>query len=142
MEDFFSKQTPSSRIKANIVAEYFPQYCKILLKRNQKEIRYLDLFAGPGIYEDQSHSTPLLIANSCANDLVLSNKVRLMFNDNSFCSQLKSNFEKHFPEGTFNYKPVFGNRTVGECDRIASYLSRDVITPNPHPFSNGYKLYH
>ncbi len=133
MKDFFKKQTPSSRIKANIVAEYFPQYCRILLKKPQPEIRYLDLFAGPGCYEDGSLSTPLLIANSCANDPQLSQKVRLIFNDNQYSEQLKENFYKHFTKGAFNFEPRFGDKTVGEYEKITSYLTRDVVTPNPSP---------
>jgi three-Cys-motif partner protein len=133
MEDFFKKQTPSSRIKASIVAEYFPHYCKILLKKPQKEIRYLDLFAGPGIYEDQGHSTPLLIGKSCAGDPVLSQKVRLLFNDNKYSSQLKQNFLQFFPNGTFFYEPTFGDKTVGENKRIHDYLIKRTATPNPYP---------
>lgn len=133
MEDFFKKQTPSSRIKASIVAEYFPQYCKILMKKPQPEIRFLDLFSGPGIYEDQSHSTPLLIANTCANDPILPQKVRLLFNDNQYSNQLRENFFKNISEGTFFYEPRFGNKTVGEDEKILNYLSQKVITPNPHP---------
>jgi three-Cys-motif partner protein len=133
MDDFFKQQTPSSRIKASIVAEYFPQYCKILLKKPQPEIRYLDLFAGPGIYEDQSQSTPLLIANSCINDPVLPNKVRLLFNDNQYANQLKSNFFKHISPGIFKFEPHFGDKTVGVDEKILKYLTKEVITPNPHP---------
>jgi three-Cys-motif partner protein len=132
-EDFFKNQTPSSRIKANIVAEYFPQYCKIILKKPQQEIRYLDLFAGPGIYDDGNLSTPLLIANSCAKDAVLSKKVRLLFNDNRYSNQLKENFERLFPVGTFFYEPIFGDKTVGENERITSYLTKNTKTPNPYP---------
>lgn len=133
MEVFFKKQTPSSRIKANIVAEYFPQYCRILLKQPQPEIRYLDLFAGPGLYEDLSHSTPLLIANSCAKDPRLSQKVRFIFNDNKYSSQLKENFYKHFSNEDFRYEPLFGDKTVGEYEKINTYLIKDVGTPNPYP---------
>jgi hypothetical protein len=45
-DDFFKRQTPSSRIKANIVAEYFPKYCKIINKNKQDKIAYVDLYAG------------------------------------------------------------------------------------------------
>ncbi len=133
MEDFFKKQTPSSRIKASIVAEYFPDYAKILLTKPQEEIRYLDLFAGPGIYEDGSLSTPLLIAQSCANDSILSQKVHLMFNDNKYSEQLKVNFANHFPPNAFFFEPKFGNKTVGEDDKINSYLIKRSGKPNPHP---------
>ena len=60
---FFEKQTLSSRVKASIVSEYFPQYCKIIVKRHMPRcIGYFDLFAGPGVYEDGNCSTPLLVA--------------------------------------------------------------------------------
>ena len=51
--NFFEKQTLSSRVKASIVSEYFPKYCKIIVKRHMpKRIGYFDLFSGPGLYED------------------------------------------------------------------------------------------
>src|ERR1035437_2902128 len=133
MDDFFKKQTASSRIKANIVAEYFPQYCRIILKKPQPEIRYLDLFAGPGIYEELSLSTPLLIADSCAKDALLSQKVRLIFNDNRYSNQLKENFYKYFQRDTFNFEPLFGDKTVGENEKIYTYLTKKAIIPNPYP---------
>lgn len=83
-EDFFDKQTPSSRIKANIVANYFPKYCKIINKNPQRTIRYVDLYAGPGKYKDGNPSTPLLIGDACATDPELKTLVHLMFNDNTY----------------------------------------------------------
>lgn len=132
-DDFFDKQTPSSFIKANIVAEYFPQYCRIILKRPQEKIMYLDLFSGPGLYKDGKHSTPLLIAHACANDSVLKNKVQLAFNDNKYCEELKSNFNALFPEGTFTFEPRFGNKTVGEDNNIQKYLTRPASSKNSRP---------
>lgn len=133
-KDFFKTQTSSSRIKANIVANYFPKYCKIILKSPQIEIRYLDLFAGPGIYEDGSLSTPILIADACASNNDLKNVVHLMFNDNEYIETLKQNFDKRYSEDTFNFKPKFGNKTVGEDEKINQYL-RKVTTEvkNPYP---------
>lgn len=130
---FFEKQTASSKIKAQIVAEYFPQYCKIILKKNQQEIRYLDLFSGPGIYEDKNLSTPLLIGKACAIDASLAEKVHFLFNDNTHSEVLKNNFHSHFPEGTFKYAPKFGNKTVGEDEGITKYLSREPQNRNKTP---------
>ena len=132
-DDFFKTQTPSSRIKASIVAEYFPRYCRILLKSGQKEIRYMDLFAGPGIYQDGSHSTPLLIAKACADDETLRTKVNLIFNDNAYSDVLKENFLAHYPNGTFTKDPRFGNKTVGEDPKIYDYLTRPAQKTNPTP---------
>lgn len=132
--DFFKTQTASSRIKANIVANYFPKYCKIILKSPQTEIRYLDLFAGPGIYEDGSLSTPILIADACAKENNLKNVVHLMFNDNEQIDTLKKHFEERYNESTFHFKPKFANKTVGYDERINSYLRKKNIEPkNPYP---------
>lgn len=130
---FFESQTESSRIKANIVANYFPKYCKIILKRPQKEIRFLDLFAGPGIYNDGSLSTPILIGDMCASDPQLKEVVHLMFNDNSHIGTLKKHFEERYPEGTFKYKPRFANKTVGEDERINRYLNKVNPKNNTYP---------
>ena len=124
-ENFFESQTASSRIKANIVAEYFPQYARILLSRNQRAIRYMDLFAGPGMYRDGNFSTPLLIAKACADDPRLANKVQLYFNDKYFSGELEANFKEHFPLETFNFKPEFRGFTVGESEEIQKYLMKE-----------------
>ncbi|WP_080056979.1 three-Cys-motif partner protein TcmP [Spirosoma aerolatum] len=133
VKDFFKKQTASSLIKAKIVAEYFPQYARILLSRPQEEIIYLDLFSGPGEYEDGSLSTPILLSQHVAKDANLSEKVRLMFNDNTYIEELKVNFHKHFPVGTFKIEPRFADKTVGEDEGIQDYLSREAQKKNPKP---------
>ncbi|SHN33272.1 three-Cys-motif partner protein TcmP [Mucilaginibacter sp. OK098] len=133
--DFFKKQTRSSEVKAKIVAEYFPQYCRIILKAplEHKQIRYIDLFAGPGIYEDNKLSTPLLLARACANDPALKNIVRLIFNDKEHSEKLKENFKKFFPEKTFKHDPVFKNKTVGEDLSIDNFLNKEPEKTNPFP---------
>ena len=123
---FFEKQTISSRVKASIVSEYFPSYCKIIIKRHvPKEIRYIDLFAGPGIYDDGNPSTPMLIAQHCKNDEFLKKKVKLIFNDKLYHEQLEQNFSKDFPIGTFGRKPHFGKGIVGENEKITEFLTED-----------------
>ena len=111
----------------------FPQYCRIILKAPQKQIRYLDLFSGPGVYQDGSFSTPLLIAKSCANDQNLSQKVQLIFNDNQYSEELANNFHQHYSAGDFKFPPRFHDRTVGEDERITNYLKEIHKPPNPHP---------
>ncbi|WP_222539515.1 three-Cys-motif partner protein TcmP [Pedobacter polysacchareus] len=134
MEDkFFETQTISSEVKAKIVSEYFPQYCKILLKRPQKSVRYLDLFAGPGKYGDNKHSTPLLIAKACAEDPMLCKKVQLIFNDKNYSKQLEQNFKEFFDEEAFTIPPRFGNRTVGEDSKISEFLNKEPERRNPNP---------
>ena len=132
--DFFKKQTSSSKIKANIVASYFPSYCRIIDKAKQNAIGYLDLFAGPGIYEeDKALSTPILIADEIAKDVNLKAKVQLMFNDNRHIDTLKSHFEQRYEENTFEKDPVFGSKTVGNDKKINEWLVKKHEGKNPMP---------
>jgi len=125
---FFEKQTLSSKVKASIVSEYFPKYCSIIIKKHIPEkIGYIDLFAGPGMYEDGNPSTPILIARNCLKDETLRSKVWMVFNDKEFGDKLKANFLEEFPDGTFENKPFFGNRTVGECDKINEFITRNTF---------------
>ncbi|MBK6986370.1 MAG: three-Cys-motif partner protein TcmP [Bacteroidetes bacterium] len=122
-ETFFDNQTASSKIKASIVSEYFPSYCKIIVNKYMpNEIRFIDLFAGPGIYQDGNISTPILIAKQCQQDSFLKSKVRLIFNDKEYTENLKTNFNSQFPDGTFSKKPHFGNKTVGQDENIRKFL--------------------
>jgi three-Cys-motif partner protein len=125
---FFEKQTPSSKIKASIIAEYFPNYCKIIVtKHAPKAIRYIDLFAGPGLYEDGNPSTPILIARHCSKLDSLRQNVKMFFNDNEQSNTLENNFYAEFPEGTFTHKPFFADRTVGEAESITNFLCRSTL---------------
>jgi len=61
-DDFFEECREQSQIKAEIVSEYFPAWAKIILsQRSVRKIGYIDLFAGPGRYDDGTPSTPLLV---------------------------------------------------------------------------------
>ncbi len=131
-EDFFDAQTKSSFTKAKIVAEYFPSYAKILLKNHQDSVRYLDLFAGTGVYGDGQDSTPMLIGASCQSDPVLSCKVHILLNDIQYIETLKLHFQSRFPQGTFKYEPRFGGLDAGG-EKIKEYLERKPKRRNPNP---------
>jgi three-Cys-motif partner protein len=133
--EFFERQTISSKIKANIVSEYFPSYCKIIASKYQpKELRYIDLFAGPGAYKDGSPSTPLLIGRYCKNDAYLRQNVKMIFNDNRYFEILEKNFLKEFPAGTFQKKPHFGRSTVGEHKGISDFLKANTHIGNKNEY--------
>lgn len=133
--DFFKKQTDSSRIKASIVSEYFPQYCRIIRKRHEPEMfRYIDLFSGPGIYEDGNVSTPIMLARNIAQDSTLKDKVQFIFNDLNYSDVLKANFESEFPQGTFAKGVHFLNKEVGACEAIYQSIERYTMTRD----SRGY----
>lgn len=126
--NFFKKQTDSSRIKACIVSEYFPQYCRIIRAKHEPEMfRYIDLFSGPGIYEDGNVSTPIMLARNIAQDDTLKNKVQFIFNDLNYCDELKANFEAEFPQGTFPKGVHFLDKEVGKCENIYRAIERNTM---------------
>ena len=127
-KDFFKKQTDSSRVKAAIISEYFPQFCKIISRRHTpRQFGYIDMFAGPGIYDDGSLSTPLLVAKKCYEDSFLRERVWMVFNDLDFGDKLRENFEKFYQSGTFPNEPFFANRVFGEWPRIDNFLMRNTM---------------
>ena len=107
-KDFFKQQTQSSRIKAMIISEYFPQYCQIISKKHiPNKLGYYDMFAGPGRYDDGNPSTPLMVAEKCYANAFLREKVWMVFNDLAYGDKLEENFLESFPKGTFKQSPHF-----------------------------------
>lgn len=88
-DSFFEAQTEQSRVKATIVSEYFKQWSKVMVtnvkthgaRYSTDKIIYLDLYSGPGTYEDGSFSTPLLILNHAVSDTELQKYLLCVFND-------------------------------------------------------------
>jgi len=59
-DSFFNEQKEQSLIKARIVEKYFWVWAKVIMSAVKKatpvnpKIAYIDLFAGPGRYQDNS----------------------------------------------------------------------------------------
>lgn len=117
--------------KIDKVIEDLPQYCKIIRRKHEPEkFRYIDLFAGPGIYEDGNVSTPIMLARNIAKEPSLKDKVQFVFNDLYLRDELQSNFESEFPTGTFQQGVAFLNREVGEDESIYRALERSTMRPD------------
>jgi three-Cys-motif partner protein len=80
-EDFFTTPEPQSRIKTELVTKYFEAWADVILPRASGSIAYVDLFSGPGKFEDGSDSTPLRILNHAKEDEALSRRLVTIFND-------------------------------------------------------------
>jgi three-Cys-motif partner protein len=98
-DDFFDEQKEQSAIKTAIVANFYSTYLKIIsnsVGRSYDCLYYIDLFAGPGKYEDGKISTPLKILD-VIKDNKLEYKVHCLFNEmnNEFYQQLKMNLREH-----------------------------------------------
>jgi three-Cys-motif partner protein len=89
--DFFAEQTKQSLVKATIIARYFDVWANIMLNtqdnnarqhgKKENRIAYIDLFAGPGRYEDGSSSTPVMIIEKAINDQRYRERLVTVFND-------------------------------------------------------------
>jgi three-Cys-motif partner protein len=81
---FFAEQSAHSRVKADIVFKYVTAWATVMLNlrsNRKREAAYVDLFSGPGSYEDGARSTPLLIVEEVVKRPLLRNGLRTYFND-------------------------------------------------------------
>jgi len=94
-EGFFDySPRDSSRLKRQIVTEYFDYYMRVMA-RDGKTAGYVDLFAGPGGYGSGEESIPLVIARQVASDPRLRGSVKLWLNEGNrdHFQTLKSNID-------------------------------------------------
>lgn len=133
--DFFQEQREQSMIKARIVSKYFSVWAGIMsstqkryLQHSQK-IAYVDLFAGPGRYDTQSKSTPLLVLEAIIANPDWANRVVTLFNDKDTANveSLKKAIEQLEGVDTLKYAPTFYNEEVG--DEIANMFKETTIVP-------------
>lgn len=121
---FWATQRPESRIKALLVSNYFPQYCRIVDRGKGSGFTYVDFWAGRGKYTDGGLSTPLLLSDIISKDEHLKQKVKFAFNDLNNIEYLKNNFEERFGRNTFLKEPWFGNLDAETSPQIRRYLNR------------------
>lgn len=91
LETFFNNPRDNSLVKATIVSKYFETWANIILqilKRQEKQyardkgqIAYIDLFAGPGEYDDGTKSTPILVLEKVLKNPELCERMVVVFND-------------------------------------------------------------
>ena len=131
---FWATQRPESRIKALLVSDYFPQYCRIVDRGKGEGFVYLDLWAGRGRYDDGGLSTPLLLGDIIAQDSNLRQKVQFVFNDLNNIDILRKNFEERYGTTTFAKQPRWGKHDAESSPVIREYLNKErdpKITNNP-----------
>ena len=87
-DSFFEISKEQSRVKTAIVSKYFDAWASVMMGvqdrvngRYGDKIAYLDLFAGPGRYEDGTKSTPLVILEKAIASDKLRNRLVAIFND-------------------------------------------------------------
>ena len=118
-DTFFAESREPSRVKAEIVAKYFFAWAKVVVPATRgqgiNKIAYIDLFAGPGRYDDGAKSTPLLVLERAAADPVLSKMLVSLFNDRDPGSvgALRSTLDSIPELASLTHKPQVFNDEVG-----------------------------
>lgn len=79
--EFFSEQSEQSAVKAHIVSSYFTAWSRVVKHSWKDKLCYIDLFCGPGKYNNGAHSAPLLVIESTLSDPELSKRMLFAFND-------------------------------------------------------------
>jgi len=83
-DTFFEEQTEASEVKARIIEKYFDSWARIIVNAQTyrgKPLGYVDLYCGPGRYEDGRKSTPLLILDKALANPQLRDRLVTFFND-------------------------------------------------------------
>lgn len=109
----FDSQREQSAIKTEIVTKYFDAWSKIMKNRTDR-IAYIDLFSGPGIYEDGTESTPIHILKRIIGDPILRNITVTFFNekDPDLYFKLKNNITSLPGVEGLRYFPKIGNESI------------------------------
>jgi len=132
---WFQEQREQSMIKARIVSKYFKQWAYVMLgtikkyDRQAQKLAYIDLFAGPGRYDDQSKSTPILVLETILADSELSSRMLTLFNDkdNDNIESLKTTVAQMPNIESLQHEPIFFNEEIG--DEIAQWFSHQRMVP-------------
>lgn len=85
--DFFESSTEQSAVKTLLVSKYFEAWANVMIATQKRypdrtqRIAYIDLFAGPGKYEDDTESTPLMILRKAIGDTDICQRLVTIFTD-------------------------------------------------------------
>ena len=119
---FFEISKEQSRVKSLIVSKYFEAWANVMMSvldgqkgRHGRQIQYLDLFAGPGRYEDGTKSTPLLILEKAIAHDKLRDRLITIFNDKdeNNSKSLEAAIDEIPGIETLRYKPKIHNQEIG-----------------------------
>jgi three-Cys-motif partner protein len=118
-ENFFKESTDQSQVKASIVSKYFWAWARVIgpsARRRGSSIAYIDLFAGPGRYDDGTKSTPLLVLERAIADSQLADLLVTIFNDlDSTSTRSLETAIQDLPEiERLRHRPAVYNEEVGE----------------------------
>lgn len=135
LNDFFKTPRTQSEIKSEILNEYFKAWAAILLI-GQKRIRintllYIDLYAGPGYYDDDKPSTPIKVLSSINDNSIFNRKIKTFFNDAE--AKVVAKLDKNIRSLPFydqlEHKPIILNEGANK-ELLKELLSKEQKPPS------------
>lgn len=119
MQDiFFEESREPSQVKARIVEKYFSAWADVIIGDGNKinKIGYVDFFAGPGKYEDEAKSTPLLVLEKAIDSKKIRDRLVSVFNDANpdFTKNLEDAIKLIPGIDTLKNEPKVENLEMGE----------------------------
>lgn len=122
-DTFFSESGEQSQVKSTIVTKYFDGWAPVMMSSQDKNrpgevprIAYIDLFAGPGRYDDGTKSTPLLILEKAIRGERLRERLVTVFNDKdeTKAQSLRREIDALAGIDMLKYRPEIHTREIGE----------------------------
>ncbi|MFH1679427.1 MAG: three-Cys-motif partner protein TcmP [Candidatus Eisenbacteria bacterium] len=131
-EGFFEESLEQSRVKSAIVAKYFSAWARVMIpwaRRDAKRVAYIDLFAGPGRYDDGTKSTPIMVLETALANPDLTKMLVSVFNDKDedHCQSLESAIKAVPGIERLKHPPQVHNEEVGE--QIVKMFEKSTLVP-------------
>ncbi len=118
---FFEESKEQSKVKAAIVSKYFDAWASVIAGAQNKykkedRIAYIDLFAGPGRYQDGTQSTPILVLQKAIQKPGIRDRLVTLFNDKDEANVNSLQQAINDLQGieTLRYKPCVQRHEIGE----------------------------
>jgi len=136
-EDFFAERKEQSRVKTAIVTKYFEAWAKVIIgvqnkypDRSEGKVGYVDLFAGPGAYKDDTPSTPLEVLRIAVANQKIRERLVMYLNDSNseFAAELENKLSSAEGAETLKYSPIIVVNEVG--GEVADWLENNSLIPS------------
>ena len=133
---FFNETREQSRVKSAIVSKYFVAWAAVVRSVQGRragvndKIAYIDLFSGPGKYDDGTLSTPVSILSKAIADDKIRDRLVTFFNDSNdhFASSLRDVIAQIPGIKTLKYPPEVGCFEVGQG--VVDWLESNKLIPS------------
>jgi three-Cys-motif partner protein len=129
---WFDDPREQSVVRAAIVSKYFGAWARVIMSSVRDangKIAYIDLFAGPGRYDDGTKSTPLLVLETALQDARMRQMLVTIFNDKD--EQNAHSLEEAISQvpgvDALRYPPKVHSHEVG--DNIVNQFERMRLIP-------------